>query len=56
MEFHLAPSTKELLGKPTVTRLFKIIHTLHGKGKALHAWRGPEGSRKLRFPDFMTTA
>ena len=29
-----------------------------GKGKAvpLHAWSGPEGSTKLRFPDFMTTA
>jgi len=29
-----------------------------GKDKAvpLHAWSGPEGSRKLRFPDFMTTA
>jgi len=28
-----------------------------GKSKAvpLHAWSGPEGSRKLRFPDFMTT-
>ena len=28
-----------------------------GKGKAvpLLAWSGPEGSRKLRFPDFMTT-
>jgi hypothetical protein len=25
-----------------------------GKGKAipLQAWRGPEGSRRLRFPDF----
>ena len=22
----------------------------------LQAWSGPEGSRKLRFPDFMTTA
>ena len=22
----------------------------------LQAWNGPEGSRKLRFPDFMTTA
>jgi len=32
--------------------------TLCSKGKAvpLQAWRGPEGSRKLRFPDFMTTA
>jgi len=29
-----------------------------GKGKAvpLQAWSGPEGTRKLRFPDFMTTA
>ena len=29
-----------------------------GKGKAfpLQAWTGPEGSRKLMFPDFMTTA
>jgi len=37
--------------------------TLHrgvskGKGKAvpLQGWSGPDGSRKLRFPDFMTTA
>ena len=29
-----------------------------GKGKAfpLQAWGGPEDSRKLSFPDFMTTA
>jgi hypothetical protein len=29
-----------------------------GKVKAvpLQAWSGPEGSRKLRFPDFLTTA
>jgi hypothetical protein len=29
-----------------------------GKGKAvpLQAWSGPEGSRKLRFPYFLTTA
>ena len=28
------------------------------KGKAfpLQAWTGPEGSRNLRFPDYMTTA
>jgi hypothetical protein len=31
---------------------------IKGKGKAvpLQAWSGPEDSRKLRFPDFMTTA
>jgi hypothetical protein len=31
---------------------------VNGKGKAvpLQAWGGPEGSRKLRLPDFLTTA
>jgi hypothetical protein len=27
-----------------------------GKAVPLEAWSGPEGSRKLRFPDFLTTA
>jgi hypothetical protein len=27
-----------------------------GKAVPLQAWAGPDGSRKLRFPDFMTTA
>jgi len=32
--------------------------TIISKGKLvpLQAWSGPEGSRKLRFPDYMTTA
>ena len=31
---------------------------MYGEGKAvpLQARSGPEGSRKLRFPDYMTTA
>ena len=35
-----------------------ILWALKYKGKAVQsqAWSGPEGSRKLRFPDFMTTA
>jgi len=34
------------------------VETLCGEGKAvpLQAWSCPEGSRKLRFPDSMTTA
>jgi hypothetical protein len=28
----------------------------YGKAVPLQAWSGPEGSRKLRFPDSMTTA
>jgi hypothetical protein len=30
--------------------------TTSGKAVPLQAWSGPEGSRKLRFPDVMTTA
>jgi len=35
-----------------------LIQRSKGKGKAvlLQAWSSPEGSRRLRFPDFMTTA
>ena len=32
------------------------ILKVKGKAVPLQAWSGPEGSRKLRFPDFMTTA
>jgi len=32
------------------------IHKGKGKAVLLQAWSGPEGSRKLRFLDFMTTA
>jgi hypothetical protein len=37
---------------------FRIKNSEGSKGKAvpLQAWGGPEGSRKLRFPDYMTTA
>ena len=33
-----------------------IIIIIIGKAVPLQAWSGPEGSRKLRFPDFVTTA
>ena len=33
-----------------------MINDKKGKALSLQAWSGPEGSRKLRFPDFMTTA
>jgi len=32
------------------------IQCIKGKAVPLQAWSGPEGSSKLRFPDFMTTA
>ena len=35
-----------------------LLYPSKGKGKAvqLQAWSGPEGSRKIRFLDYMTTA
>jgi hypothetical protein len=39
----------------TVTKLHSLIKS-KGKAVPLQALSGPEGSRKLRFPDFMTTA
>jgi hypothetical protein len=32
----------------------KLTGFSKGKGKALQAWTGPEGSRRLRLPDFKT--
>jgi hypothetical protein len=37
-------------------KLTKSNTTSKGKAVPLEAWSGPEGSRKLRFPDFLTTA
>ena len=48
--------------RPTNFLLRTVFQHLYtsgkGKGKAgpLQTWTGPEGSRKLRLPDFMTTA
>ena len=41
-----------------LTLLFRRLYRVKQKDKAvpLQAWSGPEGSRKLRFPDFMTMA
>ena len=38
--------------------IWETYYEITSKGKAvpLQAWSSPEGSRKLRFPDFMTTA
>jgi len=44
------------------TKINKIATVLHidcickGKAVPLQAWTGPEDSKKLRFPDFVTTA
>jgi len=33
-----------------------VVIVVKGKTGPLQAWSGPEDSRKLRFPDFVTTA
>jgi len=46
--------------KQTILKAIAVLTIFNTKGKSkavpLQAWRGPEVSRKLRFPDFMTTA
>jgi hypothetical protein len=37
-------------------QLSRLYHIGKGKAVPLQAWGGPEGSRKLRFPDFLKTA
>jgi hypothetical protein len=34
----------------------EMSNVKEGKAVPLQAWSGPEGSRKLRFPDYMITA
>jgi hypothetical protein len=42
---------------PTESKLKEKMHPrCKGKAAPLQAWSSPEGSRKLRFPDYMTTA
>ena len=52
-----------LYNRETLNRQFKSGYLTHkflviynGKAVPLQAWSGLEGSRKLRFPDFMTMA
>ena len=40
----------------TLQIALSFIPLKQGKAVPLQAWNDPEGSRKLRFPDFMTTA
>jgi hypothetical protein len=53
---------KKLNSARGLIKCIKFIKCIKGKGKGkgkavlLQAWSGPEGSRNLRFPDFMTTA
>jgi hypothetical protein len=49
-------ATPDLLRDTFTFALFNNLLLVKGKADPLQAWSGPEGSRKLRFLDFMTTA
>ena len=59
---HFVITPTDFFFAPLIVKTFKNERNFNcmvlGKGKAvpLQAWSGPEGFRKLRFPDFMTTA
>ena len=57
---HKAKSlTRRMTVRPCRNALrYDGLNHVKGEGKAvpLQAWSGPQGSSKLRFPDFMTTA
>jgi hypothetical protein len=40
----------------TVSKKSANVYYIKGKAVPLQSWSGPEGSRKLRLPDYMTTA
>jgi hypothetical protein len=49
-------TVKEMEVIEWLKRPMRLIICKKGKTVPLQAWSGLEGSRKLRFPDFMTTA
>ena len=56
-EIRLSTCDVQIMLSPTHTEEC-VLDSLLNKKKLvpLHAWSSPEGSRKLRFPDFTTTA
>ena len=50
--------SRNLMNEEAMDRVGPQRHKKEKKSKAdpLQAWSGPEGSRKLKFPDFTTTA
>jgi hypothetical protein len=49
-------SGQEIPKNATILEYRDVEKVKKCKAVPLQAWSGPEGSRKLRFPDFLTTA
>ena len=57
--YHVNSQAEQYLEKCNVFYAVVTLYTSKfkkGKAVPLQAWTGPEGSRKLRLPDFVTTA
>jgi hypothetical protein len=57
LELHMQPlvlHTWNVVGRAVVGRCRVAYAKGTGKAIPLQAWTGPEGSRRLRLPDFMT--
>ena len=56
--FHTDKSCTGLISRPQNPDLTTDPVSAEGEGEAvpLRTWTGPEGSRKLIFPDYVTTA
>jgi len=53
-EWFTACSMRKPMRGPTITEKLSLCYK--GQAIPLQVWAGPEGSRRLRLPDFMTTA
>ena len=52
----IVPSGATFQASQYTIYIYIYIYIYKGKAVPLQAWSGQEGSRRLRFPDFMTTA
>jgi hypothetical protein len=55
-KMELCVDARGCITKIVFMTLYKGVFLGKGKAVLLRAWSGPHGSRKLRFPDYMTTA
>jgi hypothetical protein len=53
-EEYIRSERKELRASSITVHNKQYNESCKGKAIPLQAWTGPEGSRRLRFPDFMT--
>ena len=53
---HSQACRNELIVRSYIISAYSWYKAVKGKAVPLQAWSGQEGSRRLRFPDFMTTA